>query len=419
MIVHHKGHRRKKRIGKDKRLAEKIARQIQAKLVLGEFEMNVPAKVITTFGEFAERWLAAEVVTPFEAGLEGALSRNSMRARCQQVRQHLVPFFESSSVDAIRVADVQSFYEDRLGFRFGKKADRRLSEATIHTIIGTLRRILAYAQAQELVPSNVVDAWKANRGRRRGTGVRPVAADKVLTAEELGTFLTKAQELAADHYSFVLFMADTGCRIGEAIGLRWIDVDLDSGTARIERSVDFTGRVGPTKTRRVRTVELSTRLRAALGAECPDIHGDETPVFPGSKGRFIDSGNFRRRVFRRLVKAAGINPSRRITPHCLRHTFASLHLARGTNLKWVQEAGGWTSAKMLLDVYGHFMPSENRGFADAITAPNGPPAAPTLQRRATNVRSVAPSRRDGNKKVEPTSGFEPLTCSLRVSCSTS
>ena len=128
VVVHHKGRRRKKRIGKDKRLAEKIARQIQAKLVLDEFEMNVPAKVITTFGEFAERWLAAEVVTPFEAGLEGALSRNSMRARRQQVRQHLVPFFESSSVDAIRVADVQSFYENRLGFRFGKNADRRYSK---------------------------------------------------------------------------------------------------------------------------------------------------------------------------------------------------------------------------------------------------------------------------------------------------
>ncbi len=65
-----------------------------------------------------------------------------------------------------------------------------------------------------------------------------------------------------------------------------------------------------------------------------------------------------------------------MTPHCLRHTFASLHIARGTNLLWIQEAGGWASAKMLLDVYGHFMPTESAGFADAITAPNDPPAAP-------------------------------------------
>jgi hypothetical protein len=97
------------------------------------------------------------------------------------------------------------------------------------------------------------------------------------------------------------------------------------------------------------------------------------------------SGNFRSRVFRRLVRRA-FGPGRSLTPHVLRHTFASLHLARGTNLKWVQEAGGWASAKMLLDVYGHFMPTETRGFADAITTPNGPQTAPvplpdTVERR--------------------------------------
>jgi len=59
----------------------------------------------------------------------------------------------------------------------------------------------------------------------------------------------------------------------------------------------------------------------------------------------------------------------------LRQTWASPHLARGTNLMWVQHAGGWTSAKMLLDAYGTFMPTETRGFADALkpqTAPRRP-----------------------------------------------
>ncbi len=49
----------------------------------------------------------------------------------------------------------------------------------------------------------------------------------------------------------------------------------------------------------------------------------------------------------------------------------SLPTARGTNLKWIQAQGGWSSAKMLLDVYGHFMPTECVGYADALTAPDG------------------------------------------------
>jgi hypothetical protein len=40
-------------------------------------------------------------------------------------------------------------------------------------------------------------------------------------------------------------------------------------------------------------------------------------------------------------------------------------------LKWIQEQGGWASAKVLLDTYGHFMPSESHGFADAIMGSNG------------------------------------------------
>ncbi len=65
---------------------------------------------------------------------------------------------------------------------------------------------------------------------------------------------------------------------------------------------------------------------------------------------------------------------KRITPHSLRHTFASLHLSTGTNQLWVQRQGGWKSLSVLLDTYAHFMPSElsGRGFADALTALDGP-----------------------------------------------
>ena len=153
-------------------------------------------------------------------------------------------------------------------------------------------------------------------------------------------------------------------------------MDLVTGIVRIERSVDHAGRLGLTKTRRGRVVELSTRLREVLTSAKPDLCADEALVFPSKAGGLMLSGNFRSRVFRRLVRRA-FGPGRSLTPHVLRHTWASLHLARGTNLKWVQEAGGWASAKMLLDVYGHFMPTETRGFADAITTPNGPQTAPT------------------------------------------
>jgi hypothetical protein len=107
----------------------------------------------------------------------------------------------------------------------------------------------------------------------------------------------------------------------------------------------------------------------------PDVYGEEALVFPSASGTPLDYQNFRARIFNPIVRKA-FGRHRRVTPHMLRHTFASLHLARGTNLKWLQEIGGWSSAKMLLDVYGHFMPSESAGFADALTTANGPTPAP-------------------------------------------
>ena len=54
-------------------------------------------------------------------------------------------------------------------------------------------------------------------------------------------------------------------------------------------------------------------------------------------------------------------------------------MARGTPLKWIQDQGGWASAKVLLDTYGHFMPSESHGYADAIMGSNGFGTAPTFK----------------------------------------
>ena len=99
--------------------------------------------------------------------------------------------------------------------------------------------------------------------------------------------------------------------------------------------------------------------------------------------------------------------SRRFTPHGLRHTFASIHLSRGTNLLWVQRQGGWTSPAVLLSTYAHFLPSELSGFADVLTAADGTQAA------------LAPRERPGRKaparvhSVVGPRGLEPRTDGLK------
>ena len=239
------------------------------------------------------------------------------------------------------------------------------------------------------------------RGRRRGTGIRPLERERVLSAQDVEDLLDAAREHAPAYYALLLFLADTGCRIGEALALRWTDCRLEAALARIERSVDHLGRVGPTKTRRARAVELSGRLASSLAARRPDVFGADALVFPNEAGGHLDSANVRSRVFARLVHRLW-GPARRVTPHDLRHTWVSRHLAAGTPIKWIQDRGGWTTAKILLDVYGHFLPTEIRGFADVVAgfqpAGNAPQAHPASlsPRHCLRAKSAKPlsSRRE-------------------------
>ncbi len=64
-------------------------------------------------------------------------------------------------------------------------------------------------------------------------------------------------------------------------------------------------------------VELSTRLREALAVERPHLFGDEDLVFPNDVGGYLNSANFRRRIFNRLVRKA-LGRGRRFAPHGLR-----------------------------------------------------------------------------------------------------
>jgi hypothetical protein len=81
---------------------------------------------------------------------------------------------------------------------------------------------------------------------------------------------------------------------------------------------------------------------------------------------------------------------------------------------WVQQAGGWTSAKMLLDVYGHYMPTETRGFADVLTATDGAETALDREpRQRAPRRATANAGKNRGVTVEPTIRIERTTCSLR------
>jgi integrase len=109
-----------------------------------------------------------------------------------------------------------------------------------------------------------VSEWKSRRPRRRGFGSQTLPRERVLSWEERQRVLGAAADLYPRFYPMVLFLAETGCRLGEAIALRWIDMDLEGGWARISRSFSSDSELTTTKPRRERHVSLSGRAQRAL-----------------------------------------------------------------------------------------------------------------------------------------------------------
>lgn len=165
------------------------------------------------------------------------------------------------------------------------------------------------------------------------------AADerRVLTIEQVEGLIAATPER---HRALVATAAYTGMRLGKLRALTWDDVDLHARTARVDKTYYRARLQRSTKTGHDRTVPLPLHLAEVLArwrARCP-----ASPlglVFPGPRGGPIDADDFRARVFRPAVLAAGLPPGTRI--HDLRHTSASLYLASGATLREVMEIHGW------------------------------------------------------------------------------
>jgi integrase len=116
-------------------------------------------------------------------------------------------------------------------------------------------------------------------------------------------------------------------------------------------------------------------------------------VFTNGNGGVIDVNNWRRRVFNKALKKAGL---RQIRIHDLRHTYASLLIQAGESLAYVRDQLGHHSIKVTVDIYGHLAPEGNKQAVDKLDdilplhpdAPS-PHPAPSENEKALKLLSLS------------------------------
>jgi integrase len=108
----------------------------------------------------------------------------------------------------------------------------------------------------------------------------------------------------------------------------------------------------------IRNIDLAPMALKALAQWKLSSGGkDDNLVFPNEAGEPMNYSNMVQRYFRKGLRDAEIN---QIRFHDLRHTYASLLLAQGENIKYVQTQLGHSSPTVTLNVYAHLMKSENQ-----------------------------------------------------------
>ncbi len=200
-----------------------------------------------------------------------------------------------------------------------------------------------------------------------------------LTRKETEAFL---EAVNPDFHLFFLTLLRTGLRYGEAVALRWGDIQFGASEQDKNRFLWVRrnwvhGRFTTPKSRKTRRVDLSRQLRrtllelrdkrllAAMMADRTSI--TEDLVFPSEAGTVLDHSNVYSRYFLPAIERAGL---RHFRIHDLRHTFASQLLQDGASLAYVRDQLGHSSISVTADLYGHLQPSENIAWVDLVDSKN-------------------------------------------------
>lgn len=322
----------------------KEAKQAERNLLLDVEENGLPSNQSDgfqdpTFEELASLWLENYKTTVKPSTFENVKSK---------VEKMTEEHFDGLKLKKITVAYCQ-------------KVVIELSKTYVlyNHYLSVINRIFKYAVLMDILDSNPFDKVikpKSRQTQRKGN---------FLTKEELREFLKLAQTATLSYFfPLVHLMSYTGLRQGEALALKWSDIDFENKKITVDKTATRikekqTLQTPKTKNSK-RVISIDPTTLSILKSWKKDqikiyfkngkhFEGDDNFIFTNERAEWVHIHNFIP-YFKRFVTDHKLKP---ITPHGLRHTHASLLFSAGVEPKNISDRLGHSTVQITLDLYTH------------------------------------------------------------------
>lgn len=336
---------------------QKEAKQAERNLLLDVEENGLPSNQSDgfrdpTFEELASLWLENYKTTVKPSTFENVKSKVE-----KMTEEHF---------DGLKLKKITVAYCQRVVIELSK------NYVLYNHYLSVINRIFKYAVLMDILDSNPFDKVikpKSRQTQRKGN---------FLTKEELKEFLKLAQNTTLSYFfPLVHLMSYTGLRQGEALALKWSDIDFENKKITVNKTAvrikeRQTLQTPKTKNSK-RVISIDSATLSILKSWKKDqikiyfkngkhFGGDENFIFTNQRGEWVHIHNFIR-YFKRFIADHKL---KQITPHGLRHTHASLLFSAGVEPKNISDRLGHSTVQITLDLYTHITEEQRTDTVDKL-----------------------------------------------------
>ncbi len=275
------------------------------------------------------------------------------------ILKQIIPWFGNIELKNIDQFTIHDFYNEKIKEGFSSSYIQRMHEM--------IRMLVKVAYKWDLISKDISSMIEPPKLKRKEMNV--------WTVDQVRAFLKHTKH---SRYHPVFFLAAyTGMRKGEILGLSWDDIDFESKTLRIKKTlykIESGYLLQEPKTRdSIRTIYLDDDLIRVLRKQkvkqnlerlkYGNVYKEHNMVFAQETGEFVFPSAVNA-LFTRFTKQLGLP---RIRFHDLRHTHATILLSMGVNPKIVANRLGHSSVKITLDTYSHVLPEMKQDVSEQFS----------------------------------------------------